>query len=232
MIALTKKGRQPVEIVGSIGDQHHPFCHKHYLEFVKDTGRRYGVTRWVNQGDELDNCALSDYDSDPDGMSAGDEYAEAMKSIQPWYKAFPKMDILESNHGLRPFKRAKKSSTPRAFIREYHEFMKSPPGWVWHPRLVINHALYIHGEPHNGQMAAINAAKANRSSVIIGHVHSFGGVNYSRNFKDEIFALNSGCGIDEKAYAFHYAKDMPQRPTLGMGIIIDGREALFIPMGT
>jgi hypothetical protein len=230
MIALTRKGRKPISVVGHIGDQHHPFCHPEYLPFVLDTGRRYGVTRWINHGDELDQCGLSDYVLDPDGMSPGEEYMAAMASIQPWYKALPVMDILESNHGLRPFKRAKKSGIPRAYLRTYKEFMKCPPGWNWHQRLVVNNVLHIHGEPHNGQMAALNAAKVNRMSTAIGHVHSFGGVNYSRNFKDEIFAMNVGCGIDEKAYAFHYASDMPQRATLGMGITIDGREALFIPM--
>jgi hypothetical protein len=230
MIALTKKGRKPLEVIGVIGDQHHPFCHKDYLEFVLDTGKRYGVTRWINAGDELDNCALSDYPTDPDGLSPGDELKAALVSIQPWYKAIPVMDIMESNHGLRPFKRAKKSGTPRAIIRDYSEYMKSPPGWKWHPRLIVNEVMYFHGEPHNGQMAAVTAAMKNRMSCVIGHVHSFGGANYSRSFKDEVFGLNVGCGIDDKAYAFSYAKELPQRATLGMGIVIDGKEALFIPM--
>jgi hypothetical protein len=231
MIALTKKGRQPLEVVGHIGDQHHPFCHKHYLEFVLDTGKRYGVTRWVNQGDELDNCSISDYATDPDGMSPGDEFKAAMESIKPWYKAIPVMDILESNHGLRPFKLAKKAGLPKVWLQAYRGAMQSPPGWKWQSRLIRNNYLSIHGEPHNGQMASITAAKMNRMSTVIGHVHSFGGVLYSRNFKDEIFGLNVGCGIDEKAYAFHYAKELPQRATLGMGIVIDGREAIYVPMG-
>lgn len=232
MIALTKKGRQPVEVVGILGDQHHPFIHKDYLTFALDTGKRYGVNRWVNAGDEVDQCGLGNYDNDPDGMSPGDEYLAAMESIQPWYKAFPKMDIMESNHGMRPFKKAFKAGIPKAYLRTYKEFMQCPEGWNWHHRLIINKVMYFHGEPHSGQLAAVNAAKANRMSCVIGHIHSYGGANYSRNFKDEIFGLNVGCGIDEKAYAFHYAKEMPTRPTLGMGIVIDGREALFISMGS
>jgi hypothetical protein len=230
MIALTKKGRQPLCVVGAIGDMHHPFCHKDYLRFVKDTGRRFGVTKWVCMGDELDQCGLSDYTNDPDGLSPGQEYLEAMESIKPWFKAFPNLDIMESNHGLRPFKKAFKAGIPRAYLRTYKEFMCSPPGWNWMHRQITQGVLYFHGEPHSGQMAAINAAKANRSSAVLGHIHSFGGVNYSRNFKDEVFGLNVGCGIDEKAYAFHYARELPARATLGMGIIIDGREAHFIPM--
>lgn len=216
--------------VGVLGDKHHPFCHPHYLEFVKDVGRKYGVTKWVDAGDEWDNCALSDYDSDPDGMSAGDERKAALEASQAWYKAFPRLDILESNHGLRPFKKAFRAGIPRSYLKSYREFMGAPPGWVWHKRLILQNVLYIHGEPHNGQLAAINAAKANRMSTVIGHVHSFGGVNYNRTHKDEVFGLNVGCGIDETKYAFHYADAHPSRPTLGMGIIKDGREAFFVPM--
>jgi hypothetical protein len=232
MIAMTKKGRKPLEVVGILGDMHHPFCHKNYLEFVKDAGKRYGVTKWVCIGDELDQCSLSSYDGDPDGQSAGDEYIAAMGSIQPWYKAFPNLAILESNHGIRPFKKAFRAGIPKAYIRTYKEFMKCPEGWNWHSRLILQGVTYFHGEPHSGQMAAMTAAKANRMSAVIGHIHGHGGVNYSRNFKDEIFGLNVGCGIDEKAYGFHYAKELPTRPTLGMGVVIDGKEALFITMGS
>lgn len=216
--------------VGVIGDLHHPFCHPNYLEFVKDTCRRFKVTRPVCAGDEWDNCALSDYDDDPDGMSPGDERLAALEASMPWYKAFPKLDLLESNHGLRPFKKAFRAGIPRAYIRSYREFMEAPIGWAWHKRLILQNVLYIHGEPHNGQSAAINACKANRISTVIGHVHAFAGVNYSRTHKDEIFGLNVGCGINEKAYAFHYADAIPARPTLGMGIIKDGKEAFFVPM--
>jgi hypothetical protein len=219
------------DTVGIIGDMHHPFCHPNYLEFVRDTFRKYGVTKAVCAGDEWDNCALSEYDDDPDGLSPGDERMAALESIQPWYKAFPKLEVMESNHGLRPFKKAMRAGIPRAYLRGYREFMQAPIGWQWHKRLIIKNVLYIHGEPHNGQLAAINAAKANRISTVIGHVHSYGGCLYSRTNKDEIFGLNVGCGIEQNAYAFQYADSMPARPTLGVGIVRQGKEAIYVPMG-
>ena len=42
-----------------------------------------------------------------------------------------------------------------------------------------------------------------------------------------LFGLNSGCGIDIKRYCFAYGKKFTNRPTLGLGIIIDGEDAYF-----
>jgi hypothetical protein len=79
-------------------------------------------------------------------------------------------------------------------------------------------------------MGALNRAKDNRQSTVIGHIHSFGGVMYSASEIDMIFGLNVGCGIDVNAYAVAYAKQFAKRPTLGCGIVIDGKIGLFIPM--
>ncbi len=215
-----------------IGDRHAPFTHPNYLEFIQDTKRRFRCDMIIDSGDEWDNCALSRFEQDPDGMSAGDEYKSALEASKPWYKAFPNLLLLESNHGLRPFKKAYSAGIPRAYMRTYQEFMKAPKGWTWHPQLIVDGVLHIHGEPHNGQMAAINAAKTRRMSTAIGHVHAFGGVMYSKTDKDEIFGANVGCGIDVGAYAFKYGEHHPAKPTLGCGVFIDGKEALYIPMGS
>lgn len=214
----------------AIGDQHRPFEHPDYLRFILDTKKRFKANKVVNLGDEWDQAALSRYDSDPDGLSAGDEMLAAIEASLPWYKAFPEMDILESNHGVRPFKRAFRAGIPRAYMRDYREFTQAPKGWKWHKRLIVDNVLYFHGEPFSGEKAAVNAASKNRMSVVIGHVHTHGGVQYHKTYRDEIFGLNVGCGIDDKTYPFKYAQDQATRPTLGCGVIIDGREAFFVPM--
>ena len=45
-----------------------------------------------------------------------------------------------------------------------------------------------------------------------------------------IFGMNVGCGIDNSAYSFRYGKQFPKKPTIGCGVILDSRVALFIPM--
>lgn len=214
----------------AIGDQHRPFEHPDYFEFILDTKRRFRIDTMINMGDEWDQAGLSRYDKDPDGLSPGDERLDALAASQKWYKRFPDMIVLESNHGVRPFKTAFRAGIPSAYMKSYQEFTEAPKGWEWFHRYMIDGVLYFHGEPFSGKDAAMNAAQKNRSSCVIGHVHAFGGVQYHKSHKDEIFGLNVGCGIDDTAYPFKYAQNNAARPTLGCGVIIDGREAFFVPM--
>jgi hypothetical protein len=122
----------------AVPDLHHPFCHKHALEFVLDVKARFKCDTVVQLGDELDMAALSRYDSDPDGMSAGDELKAAKVSLKPWFKAIPKLKLVESNHTIRPFKKAFSAGIPKAYLKSYSEFLDAPSGWSWEPRLFID----------------------------------------------------------------------------------------------
>lgn len=215
-----------------IGDQHRPYEHPDYLRFIRDTKARFKCDIIINIGDEVDNCALSRYEADPDGKSAKDELEAAIQESKKWYKAFPNMKLVESNHGLRPFKKAYSAGLPKAYLKSYAEFMQAPKGWTWYPKIILDKVLYFHGEPFSGENGAKSAAKAHRISTVIGHIHSWASVSYMKSFRDEIFAMNVGCGIDETKPAFNYAKDNARRPSLGCGVVLDGREALFIPMGS
>ena len=213
-----------------ISDTHEPFAHPHAIQFLEDVKHRFKCNKVVHIGDELDQAALSNFDSNPDGMSAGDELKAGQQAMKKWYKAFPNVDVMESNHGVRPFKKAFRAGIPTAYVRGYREFMKAPPGWNWFPKLFIDGVMYFHGEPFAGQTGHINAANKTRNSVVIGHLHCGGGVQYMQTHKDRIFALNVGCLINDKTYPFKYAENHATRPTLGCGVVLDGREAFFVPM--
>lgn len=213
-----------------ISDQHRPFEHPQYLAFCKDIAKKHRCTRVVNIGDEWDHAALSRFDKDPDGMSGKDEYEAAIQASKPWYKTFPKMELCESNHGLRPFKTALKAGLSKVYLKTYREFMEAPVGWTWHSRIIIDGVLYFHGEPFAGERGHINAMIKNRCSVVMGHVHSFAGVNYSKAYKDQLFAMNVGCGINDSTYAFSYNTNTAARPVLGCGVVLEGKEAIFVPM--
>lgn len=216
----------------AIGDTHFPWVHPDYLAFLKDTQKRFRCDTVIHCGDEWDQAGLSRFDKDPDGVSPAEEYRQALEISKVWYKAFPRVGVLESNHGIRPFKKAFSAGIPTAYLRGYKDYMKAPAGWEWFPRLIVDNVLYFHGEPFGGENAASNASKQHRMSCVIGHVHAYAGVRYAKSFRDEIFGLNVGCGIDESAPAFNYAKDNARRPSIGCGVIIDGREAFYVPMQT
>jgi hypothetical protein len=150
--------------------------------------------------------------------------------LKPWFKAIPKLKLVESNHTIRPFKKAFSAGIPKAYLKSYSEFLDAPSGWSWEPRLFIDGVMYFHGEPFAGDKAHLNAAMKNRTSVVLGHVHAFAAVSYTRSNKDEIFGMNAGCLLDDKTYPFKYAENHVTRPVLGCGVVLDGREAFFIPM--
>lgn len=158
------------------------------------------------------------------------EHAEAVEALKKLYKLFPNVKVTTSNHTSRPFRKAFEHGIPKAFIRDYRDFMSAPKGWEWKDEWEIDGVLYVHGEAFSGQNAALTAAKEHRQSVVIGHIHSFGGVSYTASRNDLIFGLNVGCLIDVPAYAFRYGRHFPKKPTIGCGVVLDGKQAIFVPM--
>lgn len=215
--------------VGVVGDLHLPFVHPCYLRFVKDTFRKWKVNRVVLIGDIVDAHALGFWDHSPNGMSAEDESAAAARELVAWKKAFPKAAVCIGNHDERNYRTARKAGLPDRFLRSYADVWDTP-GWAWDFSHTIDGALYEHGTGTSGKDAALNRAVQKRTSLAIGHVHSYAGVKYHSNEFDRIFGINVGCGIDCRAYAFDYGKAFPVRPVLGCGIVIDGKEAHFCPM--
>jgi hypothetical protein len=213
----------------AIPDLQAPFVHRDFLEFIQTVAQTERPDVVVNLGDEVDYHCLSDYDHDPDGLSPGDELKSAIVELKKWYKAFPNVHVCVSNHGQRPYRRAFKAGIPRRMLRDYAEFLEAPSGWAWADSWEFDGVIYEHGEGQSGRAGALKAAEGNMQSTVIGHLHSWAGIQYSANAKHLIFGFNVGCGIDKDAYAFAYGKVFKAKPILGCGIIEDGIPR-FIPM--
>lgn len=216
--------------IGIIGDTHEPFTHPQYRDFCYETFNKYGVSRIIHIGDEVDNHALSYHESDPDGMSAGKEAEEAQKNMDKWYQTFPDVTVMVGNHSALPYRQAMTSGIPKRFIKSYEEIWSAPPGWDWQLRIEIDGVLYTHiGK--GGITGALKFAIENRQSSVTGHAHSYGGCQYSASHNDMIFGMNVGCGIEIRSYSFAYGKNFSVRPTLGCGVVTDnGHKGFFIPM--
>jgi len=216
-------------ITGIIGDTHIPFEREGYLAFVYNIFRKYKVKRVVHIGDLVDNHAISYHEHDPDGLSSGPEASAVMKKLDRWKMAFPKLDIIMGNHDKLPERQAKSSGLSNRFVKSFREVWELPAAWSVHPHYVeIDGVKYLHGLGASGRNGALNMAMSQLQSCVVGHSHSFGGVQYQRGGLT-IFGMNVGCGIDEDAYAFEYATYFRNRPTLGCGVVIDGKQAIFIP---
>jgi hypothetical protein len=208
---------------------HHPFAHPDALPFLQAVRHSRRPDTFLCLGDEIDAHAFSKYPMDPDGMTAGQELQKAIESLAPFYREFPEMLVCESNHTIRPWKRAFEAGLPAAFLPTYSKILNSPDGWRWAPRHEIDGVLYIHGDSgRSGQFAHLHYMKQAKKPVVIGHIHGFAGVNYEY----EHFAVNAGCLIDEAAYCFKYARNMLVKVNLGCAVIYEGKYAEFIPMRT
>lgn len=223
---ILKPGKHTVLV---ISDQQIPFHHPDMFKFLIWLKNKYKPDYVVNIGDEVDMHAISDYDHDPDGYSPGDELKIALIYLKELYKIFPKVYAVTSNHTARPFRRAKKFGIPRAYLKEYHEFLQAPSGWEWRDHWVIDGVHYFHGEGYSGPMGAAKAAMNLGCPVVMGHLHSDAGIHYVASDAQLIYGFNVGCLIDKKAYAFAYGKAMPKKPVIGTGLVIKG-VPIFIPM--
>ena len=102
--------------------------------------------------------------------------------------------------------------------------------WEWGEEWVIDGVVYRHGTGNSGKFHAFNMAISNRCSTVAGHVHTNLFVKYAANKFGRIFGMNVGCGVDDKQYAFRYGKVFPKRSIIGCGVVLDGTEAVAVPM--
>ena len=206
-----------------IGDGHAPYMHQDYFEFCFALSRKYNSDRITWTGDEVDFHAISFHDSDPDLLSAGPELEAAIRQLEPFYKAFPQMDICESNHGSLVYRKGKHHGLPRQVLASYHDTLRCPPGWRWHFKIVVplSNGQEVDIHHHYGANVMAQSKKRGRN-LIQGHVHTEAGVQWWGTDVADHFAGFTGCGIDDVAFAFAYNKNQVERPRLGAIVVLEG----------
>lgn len=214
-----------------ISDLQVPFEHPDALAFCKAVAKKEKPDTVLQIGDLVDIHSTSDYDADPDGMSPGHELEKTRKSLQNWAKAFPKLTVLLGNHDVRYHKAAFKARIPSDVLKSFSDILHTPKTWTYVEEVIIDDTLYVHGDQSTGVSAnaSLELAKSSMTSVVHGHFHVNAGIQYYANKKHLVFAFNTGCLIDRKAYAFNYGKKLLKKPILGVGIIEDGVPR-FVPM--
>ncbi len=219
----------PISRVLVIPDMHHPWCHPDALEFLKAVRLAHKTTHTICLGDEIDAMAFSRYPKDPDAPSAGKEIEEAIVSLEPFYRTFPDVMVCESNHTVRPWKKAFEAGLPASFLPTISKVLRAPDGWIWRSHWEVDGVFYHHGDMGvSGFTAHMLLVRKRKQSAVIGHIHSFAGVNYEGSY----FGMNTGCLVDTDAICFKYAKNLPVPVSLGCGVVIGGKQAHFIPMIT
>ena len=217
-------------VVGIIPDTHYPFSKAGHREFLYDVFNQFQANRIVHIGDLVDGHSWSYHETNTEGASTSKEAELAQKDIDKLFKLFPEGDLTMGNHDLLISRKAQTHNIPKKFLRTFEDIWNFPKGWKTHTHIDIDDVLYLHGTGKSGINATINLMTDYRQSVVSGHTHSAGGISYRASYKDMTFGLNVGCLIDVNSYAMEYGKNFSKKPTLGCGIVIDGKVGFFIPM--
>lgn len=213
-----------------IPDTHFPFEKEGILEHCREMQEKYKCSRVVGIGDEVDLCAVSQWEKDPDGFSAGTEAALAQEKMKVWYQVFPEVSVCIGNHTARPFRMAKSNGIPKKFMKSYEDAWEAPKGWKWADHWEYNGVLYTHGTGLSGADAALRVATRHRQNTVIGHIHSSAGIQYSASKIDLVWGMQVGGALDDKSYAAFYAKDQLKKSIVGCGVVLKGKLPIFEPM--
>jgi hypothetical protein len=212
-----------------ISDTHAPFQHPDTIKFLKAIKAKYKPDRVIHIGDEIDSHAMSYHDTDPDSFSAGEELKRGREVIWQIEDIFPKVDVIESNHGSLWYRKAKTHGFPREAIKTYEEILRTKK-WKWHFELTLR---LPNGQPcyfHHGRSANALVASQHRGMPIVqGHYHEKFNIQYWGTTERLNWGMNVGCLVDDKALAFEYNNSNLKRPVIGLGMIIDSQPKL-IPM--
>lgn len=212
-----------------ISDMHHPYAHPDILPFLTALKKKYNFDKIVCIGDEVDYHALSFHDSDPDLDSAGTELKQAIKSLKPIYSLFPKVSVVDSNHGSMVYRKGLNAGIPRAALRDYRETLQAPKGWTWSFDLTLNTprgmVYFCHGKSGTpGRLASQYGM-----SAVQGHFHEKAQIGYQSTPEKLIFDMHVGCLANDKSLALGYNKINVRRPIVSVGLIIEGIPHL-VPM--
>lgn len=201
-----------------IPDIHFPFHHPYLFPFLSDIKKKYRPQIVICLGDELDLASFSFHDHLPEMPGPSDELNKGRELIKELNKIFPKMSVLESNHGSLVYRRAKKNGIPRDLIKSYSDYLEIK-GWDWYDEIILKTKLGPIYMCHGRSGVYGRLARLLGCSTIQGHYHSIFEITWHKSAMREIFSMFCGCLIDIKSMAFEYGKNSLPKPILGCGFI-------------
>ncbi len=205
-----------------LSDMHHPYGHPDTLPFLKAVKKKFKPDHVVCIGDEVDFHALSYHESNPDLPNAGDELEKAIEYLKPIYKLFPKVTVVESNHGSMVLRKSITAGIPVKAIKNYNDVLDAPKGWRWVFDVIVSTPLgpvyFCHGKSGTpGRLASQYGM-----SCVQGHFHEKAQVTYISTPERLMFDAHTGCLADDKSLALGYNKVNPKRPIVSILVIING----------
>jgi hypothetical protein len=212
-----------------ISDFHAPYNHQDAVAFLAALKKKYKPTDVVCIGDEVDFHDLSFHSSNPDLPSAAMELELSIIELKKLYKLFPKVTVIESNHGSMVLRKALDTGMPKKVLRSYNEILDAPKGWVWKFDTIIKTELGPIYFCHGKSGAAGRLASQYGMSCIQGHHHEKAQIHYISTPEKLMFDAHTGCLADDKSLALGYNKINPKRPIMSTIVVVNGIPQI-IPM--
>jgi hypothetical protein len=210
-----------------ISDTHAPYQHPDTIKFLAAIKAKYDPDRVIHIGDELDNHAMSYHESEPELYSAGEELNRARDIIWQIEALYPKVDVMESNHGSLAFRKARTSGIPKEFLKPYSEVLRTKH-WKWHQDLTIrlsnSQPCYFH---HGKSANSMTYLKDTGMSCVQGHFHEKYNIQYHGREERLTWVIATGCLVDDHSLAMAYNNCNLKRPIIGCSIIIDSQPRLL-----
>ena len=204
-----------------VSDLHEPVTHPGALQFCKDLYEQWDCDSVVFIGDIVDWHGISFHARHPAAPGIKEEYGLAKQRVARWVEAFPVAKVCIGNHDERPERLAASVNIPAEFLISYNE-MWGCPGWDWAHEHVIDDVYYFHGTNRSGMYPAANVSKEMSMSVAMGHCHSRSNIVRRATPYKRFFGVDTGCLIDDRAFAFAYGKHAKVRSYLSTPVVIDG----------
>jgi predicted phosphodiesterase len=208
-------------------DTHCPFMHRDAIAFLSAVADQFHPDIIVHNGDVADFHFASRWSKSAHN-SGESEVAEAVVQLESLSTLFPRVRVVRGNHDTRIQDRLDDLGLPRHIVRSMNAILGLPVGWKWCDEYEVDGVIYEHGENYSGRDAHLKAARGNLQNTVIGHVHAHAGIQYVECRRRHLWGMNAGCLIDNRAYAFEYAKKH-STPVTGCGMVVDGIPA-FLPM--
>ena len=208
-------------VVGVFGCTHFPYVREGYLEWVRDTFTKAGVTQVVHLGDMVDNHNWSRHATEPDaesGLSEFDRANECVKQMKDMFSHWPITWCL-GNHDRIPERQIKSLGLPSMLLKSNAELWDVPD---WHicKSVVIDGVKYTHGI--NTKSTLLTAQRL-RQSFVSTHYHSVADIATHASWNDRVFGMHVGSGMDDKAYVARYAEESLAKSIIACGTVRDGK---------
>lgn len=209
----------------TFGDVHEPFSHPDAMVFLSAVADKYGPDRVVHLGDQTDSYIFSHYSKALEADNVPTEVKQMREGTNKLAELFNDMEIMDSNHDSRLYRKAKSAGISRELIVPYATFLGVDDyNWKWHSDLTLTvdsnrEQIYF---AHTRTGTTLSLAKHIGMNAVTGHHHTRFGVDYYRSPSGIRWAVDTGCLISDKGHAFSYNAASAIRPVRGCCVILNG----------